>query len=105
VASVEKIWEAISRLAVAAALLISSGLLAWQWNQEDRINANSGEIRVIQSNRFTNADAAKDAANLERRLRDELPPEWLEKIVDELKAGQLEMRDRLARIETVLEGR
>lgn len=89
-----RVWDVLTKFGVAATL----GLLAWQWSQE-RTDRDHGErLRVIESTRFT----AREAGDLERRLKEELPPAWLREIVGDLRAGQTEIRDRLSRVEAAV---
>ena len=55
------------------------------------------EIRIsrIEENRFTNADGAA----LEARVLDKLPPQWLREQVNEIKAAQKVMLDRMRELE------
>jgi len=84
-------WDGLMKAAVAGIL----ALFSWQFALEQRVDAHEATLQVVESNRFT----ITDAANMERRLKDDLPPEWLREIVADLKKQNTDILQRLARLE------
>ena len=74
-------------VAVAVTVSVVIGTFAMMVGHESRIS-------VMESNRFTDADAAA----LESRLLDQLPPQWLLQRLDAIDSRLERMEDRLANI-------
>lgn len=92
-------WESASKLVVGFCILLAG----WMTQLHDQVEHNKLSLEVVKETRFT----GRDGANLERRLKEELPPRWLRDVVSELQEGQDQLRidvlQRLARLEQRVE--
>ena len=80
-------WVVRFTIPLLVAILIGAGAVIWDLHTR---------MTSIESNRYTDIDAAKDHANLQARLAAAYPPSWLldniEDLEDDLRELTLEVR-------------